>query len=93
MLALLADVNAEGHLHALISACLNAGWAEIWRDLSVSVYDFAALGLDRQMSDEVLWHLCQQRGLVLVTGNRNRKSADSLQAAIARTIRPTAFRC
>lgn len=82
MHGLLADINAEGHLHAIISVCQNAGWGEIWRDLAVPVYYFAALGLDREMSDEDLWHFCQRRGLLLLTGNRNRTSADSLEATI-----------
>ena len=83
MRGLLADVNAEGHLNAIVAACQHAGWGEIWRELGVPVYDFVALGLNRDMPDEALWHLCQRRELVLFTGNRNRKAADSLEAVIA----------
>jgi hypothetical protein len=35
-----------------------------------------------------LWRFCQSQGCVLLTSNRNRRGADSLQATIEREGRP-----
>jgi hypothetical protein len=83
MLALLADVNAEGHLDALLAVCRSAQWIEFWQDLGMGVRRFADFGLDRRTPDAVLWHFCQQHDLLLVTANRNADDPDSLQATIA----------
>jgi hypothetical protein len=79
---LLADVNVEGHFHAIVSPFQAAPWNGIWTDMDVSLQTFASVGLPRNVSDADLWRTCQQRDLILVTGNRNREGADSLEATI-----------
>ena len=88
MPGLLADVNAEGPLGALLAVCRAGGWHDLWQDIGVTVYTFADLGLDRDVPDRELWRTCQHRGIMLVTGNRHRDDPDSLQATIATETRP-----
>lgn len=83
MLGLLADVNSEGHLAALRAVGESAAWRVVWEGLGVAVLHFEALGLRREMPDSELWHFCQTRGVLLITANRNRRAADSLEATIA----------
>src|SRR4051812_32482775 len=79
---LLADVNAAGSLDAVLAVCGSAERKEILAALGVAALTFDAVGLDVTTPDGVLWQFCQERGLLLVTGNRNRKGPDSLQATI-----------
>jgi hypothetical protein len=84
MPALLADVNAAGHLDALLSVWRGADWLPWWSALGATVQKWGDLGFPPTVADDVLWRLCQACGLVLVTSNRNQKGADSLGATIAR---------
>jgi hypothetical protein len=52
--------------------------------LGLSVESFPSLGLPYNASDALIWATCQHEGLVLITGNRNRRGPDSLQAVIDR---------
>jgi hypothetical protein len=81
---LLADANAEGHLEALVAVCRSPDWIDIWSNLQIKVMRLRDLGLPPTIADDVLWRECQQRGLVLVTSNRNNKGPHSLSATIAR---------
>lgn len=69
MLTLLVDVNAEGHVNALLSVCRGAAWRDIWDDLGVRVYRVEEFGLSREATDREIWKACQRRGAVLVTAN------------------------
>jgi hypothetical protein len=82
MLGLLADENCEGHLEALVRICRSERWREVWESVHVQVYTFADLGINRGTSDAALWEMCQQRQLLLVTGNRNESDPESLGATI-----------
>lgn len=82
MVGLLADINIQRQV-LLVRAMLEGGeWSEIWRDLKLSVLTFGDVGLPGNASDATIWQLCQQRELVLVTGNRNKAGDDSLEATI-----------
>ena len=84
MPGLMADVNIEGQFDALIAVCESEGWRAIWNSLGVTVHRWVELGLERDVADRDLWHACQDRGLILVTANRNADDLDSLQATITR---------
>lgn len=43
---------------------------------------FPHLGLAADTADSVLWRVCQERQLVLLTANRNHDGPDSLEATI-----------
>jgi hypothetical protein len=79
---ILADYNCEGHVTALITALETGRLAELWIALRVDVLTFRVLGLPSTTPDDELWRLCQQKGIVLVTANRNADGPDSLEAVI-----------
>ena len=43
---------------------------------------FESLGLARDAADKLVWQRCQERDVVLVTANRNRRGPDSLEETI-----------
>jgi len=57
-------------------------WGEIWGSLNLQVETLASLGLPSNASDSAIWHQCQQKGLVLITNNRNARGPDSLAETI-----------
>ena len=84
MPTILADHNVEGHLNVLVSIWTSLEWLELWQAMGFSVENFAGLGLPSNISDAELWALCQQRGMILITGNRNAEGDDSLELAMRR---------
>ena len=69
-----ADADARGHFEALMSICRSADWGEFWTALGVPVLAFEDVGLPLASGVERLED-CQDRGLLLVTGNRNAGAA------------------
>ncbi len=59
-----------------------AEWGSIWAELALPILTFPDMGLDREAPDAVIWRLCQARGLILLTGNRNDDGPDSLESTI-----------
>lgn len=82
MTGVLADINIQGHVGFLIHLLQSDVWIELWRALDLRYVTFSDVGLDEQATDAVVWQLCQERGYVLITSNRNQKGADSLEATI-----------
>jgi hypothetical protein len=82
MPGLLADANFEGQFLTLMQICASDAWRELWSDLGVEAYTFEQLGLKHHAPDAVVWRLCQARGIILLTGNRNEDGPDSLNAVI-----------
>ena len=82
MLRILADHNVERHVQVMVRLCSSPEWADIWASLACQIDTFEGLGLPYEMIDSELWQLCQERGIVLVTGNRNADGATSLEMAI-----------
>jgi hypothetical protein len=82
MRGILADVNIQGQVEILRLILEGDYWAEFWRQLSLGVYHFADVGLEGNTPDSVIWRVCQQRELILITANRNADGPDSLETAI-----------
>jgi len=82
MTGLLADHNVEGHVDRLINVLIAAGYDEIWCSLGLTVESCRSLGLPETIDDRSIWTLCQERGLSLITANRNNDGESSLEAAI-----------
>jgi hypothetical protein len=82
VIALLADVNIEGHVARVVSVMQSDYWRELWDHLQMHSLRFADVGLSPSDSDAVVWQFCQQRQLYLLTNNRNDDGADSLAATI-----------
>jgi hypothetical protein len=79
---LLVDADVRGHAAAVFSICESRAWASLWAELAVPVFSFQELGLLPAASDSAVWEACQLQELVLLTGNRNQESPDSLEATI-----------
>ncbi len=82
MRGILADNNVEGQVNRLLLLLRGAEWSEVWASLGLTVESFDGLGLTRDTPDAVLWHVCQQRQLILITANRLQRTPDSLEATI-----------
>jgi len=82
MPAIMADHDVEGHLQVLLRILTSAEWGELWSELAYTVESFVSLDIPYSMTDLELWHTCQTRQIVLITGNRNKAGLDSLTSAI-----------
>jgi hypothetical protein len=91
MAGIVADHNIEGHFVLLLRLWTSAAWEPLWKSLSVEIESFERLGLPYETSDRDLWQACQQRGLVLITANRNDDGPDSLEATIRNLNQPSSL--
>ena len=82
MPGILADVNVTRHVWQVLIAISGPEWREVLSYIGFSAYSFRTLGLPPDMPDDVLWRLCQDKELVLVTANRNADGPNSLEAVI-----------
>lgn len=82
MPGLMGDNDIQGQFEDLLSLFLSDTWREVWDSLNLTIETFESLGLSRDVSDLVLWQTCQNRQVVLVTGNRNGEGPDSLEAVL-----------
>jgi hypothetical protein len=88
MRGILADINVGKQRRAIVAIWHSDTWREIWNSLGLSVVSFPALGLSFDASDAVVWRTCQRERLVLITGNRNKRGLDSLEAVIQSENQP-----
>ena len=88
MRGILADINVVGQRIALFSIWTSDTWRDLWNDLGLVVESFPTLGLSDDAPDSLVWRTCQREELVLITGNRNKKGPDSLEATIQGENRP-----
>jgi hypothetical protein len=56
----------------------------LWQAFGCTVETLSSLRLPEDMPDSELWKLCQVRGIVLITANRNSDGDDSLEATMRR---------
>jgi hypothetical protein len=91
MQGLLADINIKGHMRVLLRLLESRAWRDLWEGLNVHVRTFPELGLAPNASDALIWHTCQQHQLVLITANRNKHGADSLEATIPADNTPSSL--
>jgi hypothetical protein len=79
MIEVLTDHDIEWQAAMVWEALRSAGWLEL---LSLQLRTFAELDLPRDTTDREVWHFAQERQMVLLTANRNRDAADSLEQTI-----------
>jgi hypothetical protein len=79
---ILADADIRGQVAEVVRRLQSEPWREFWRSLNLAVESFESVGLALDSPDVTVWQLCQQRELVLITGNRNDDGPDSLEATI-----------
>ena len=82
MKGIVADINIQGHVDLLVVLMQAEPWKLFWDYLQLKYVHFADISLAPTTSDSVVWETCQKRELVLITDNRNKHDADSLEATI-----------
>jgi hypothetical protein len=80
----MGDHDIEGQFAELLRILTSPAWNDLWEKLGFTRESFASLGLSEESPDVLVWETCQARQVVLVTGNRNNESPDSLEATIRR---------
>ena len=78
----MADHDVEGDFDIVLRTLMSAEWRDLWNELDYDVESFMSLGIPDDTPDVDLWQLCQEREIILITGNRNREGSNSLQYAI-----------
>lgn len=91
MKGILADINVQGPVDRLIALMQVEPWKSFWDHLELGYFHFTEIGLNPDAPDSLVWEVCQARQLCLLTDNRNRKGADSLEATIQSRNRPTSL--
>ena len=82
MKALLGDNNIQGHLEILLIILEGPTWRGLWTLLNLELRTFEDLELAPQTPDALLWQLCQEQEIILITANRNADGPDSLDTTI-----------
>lgn len=85
---ILVDHDVEGQVKILVGILTSDVWKELWTSLNCPVRWLQFFGLDADASDLVVWQTCQNHQIVLVTGNRNQRSPESLEAVILNSNTP-----
>ncbi len=86
MQIVLSDHNCEGQAEAIFDVLRYQGYASL---LSIKLLFLPDVGLTVRADDEVIWRLCQEKGYLLLTGNRTASDgAKSLEFTIRRLLRP-----
>ncbi len=89
MPTVLLDENLDGYAEYLLRFLLSPTWRELTETLEIRVVVFDDFGLEKGISDEVLWEFCQSRQIYLLTDNRNQQKADSLESMIQTRNQPS----
>lgn len=82
MKAILGDINIQGHVRALVPILESTDWREVWTFLNLPLLTFRDVGLALKAKDAVVWQVCQEQEIILLTANRNADDADSLETTI-----------
>ena len=82
MRKIVADVNVEGHVIALLEILERSDWLYYLQALDVRLMTFADLGLAPNSPDDDVWHTIQRHEVIMITDNRNSNSVNSLQVTI-----------
>jgi hypothetical protein len=63
-------------------------WRDFWLHLGYEIDSFGSLEIAMDIADVDLWRLCQERDIILITGNRNKEGPESLEATIEQFVTP-----
>jgi hypothetical protein len=88
---ILLDEQLTGYVDYLRSLAESGDWKPIARLLDARFIDFLEVGLGSGTSDRDVWQFCQSHSLYLLTDNRNRSGADSLEETIRQHNTPTSL--
>jgi hypothetical protein len=79
---IMSDNDVLGEFEVILAICQSDAWREVWSALGTEVVTFEMFGLAADAPDAQIWRTCQVNAIVLVTGNRNAESLESLEATI-----------
>lgn len=79
MLTILVDHNIEGYAVTLTGVLASEGWLEL---LPIRIVTFMEVQLPYTLNDRMVWRFAQEHTMILLTDNRNKKGADSLEQTI-----------
>lgn len=79
MVAVLLDYNITGYAERLRSTYRSETWSEL---IPIEFLTFGDIELPFETSDRDIWRLVQRRRMILLTGNRNSDTPDSLGITI-----------
>jgi hypothetical protein len=82
MPGIMADNDSRGHWAVMYALLQSETYRDFWKEAGIAVVEFEKLGLPDGAPDVDIWRACQEREIVLLTGNRNAESADSLENTI-----------
>jgi hypothetical protein len=82
VIGILADANIQGYVDFLVALMQAEPWKLFWDDLQLTYVRFSDVGLAHNAPDSLIWDICQQRSLVLITDNRSENDPDSLETTI-----------
>ena len=84
MQRLLSDHDVQGHVSRLMDICQLPPWVDLWRELDCTICTFADFDLSVDATDAAIWQVCQDHNILLITGNCNAESPESLEMTIRR---------
>jgi hypothetical protein len=79
VITILVDHNIEGQADLLWTTIVSAGWHDV---ASLRLVRLTAMGLRTNTPDRAVWRFAQERGMFLLTNNRNSRGDHSLQRTI-----------
>ena len=85
---IMADNDVLGHVRILVQICESPPWDEFWRESHCQLLAFADLDLAENHTDLRVWEMCQEHGIVLITGNRNAEGPESLEMTLRQHNNP-----
>ncbi len=88
MIRIMCDQDIQGLASAVLVRCREGEWGELWNELRIELCTFSDLGLEPDSTDADIWTACQENEIVLLTGNRNAESPDSLEVTIRERNQP-----
>ena len=75
----LVDYNMVGQALLLWGTFAAEGWLEL---LPLRLATFKDVALPADSADRAVWRFCQERDMILLTGNRSMKGEDSLEQVL-----------
>ena len=79
---ILPDHDVQGQFKVLLRVWMGSDLLPYWKDLALAYESFDNLGISADAPNSQIYEICQARGLILITGNRNREDPDSLEQMI-----------
>jgi hypothetical protein len=88
MLRILSDHDVQGQVSRLMDICQRPPWVGLWHDLECVLCTFEDFDLADNATDAMIWQICQDHNILMITGNRNAEGPESLEMTIRQRNTP-----